>query len=271
MSEILVVGADSLIGAALYQELSNYGIDVIGTSRRHASPHKIYLNMLDNLDDWIVPRGITSAVICAGMTSIDYCEKEPNISRHINVIATKKIIDKLFFAGVHVVYPSSDLVTDKLMFDKQYSIQKLEMEVYLQNNFNKSCIVRMSKVIPAEFNLFMNWALDLQNSRTITPFLDKYFSPITLKFCTKILCEVINKEKYGLHILKGSETVSYHEAALELARKLNVNRNLIQPKLSFLGNASDSMRKVDFGNDEKFTLEIEPLHAKKIIIDSAKM
>ncbi len=269
MSEILVVGADSLIGAALYQELSNCGIDVIGTSRRPLSPHKIHLNLLDNLDHWAPPSGITSAVICAGMTNVENCEKEPDISRNINVTATKKLIDKLILAGIHVVYLSSDLVSDKSMLHKQYSIQKAEVEIYLQKYLYASCVVRMSKVIPSKFDLFVNWALDLQNNRVITPFLDKYFSPITLEFCANFLLEVVVKKKYGLYVLEGSKRINYYDAALELAKKIGANSKLIQPKYCFIDDIGSERRKINSFKSGKLILEVEPLSAEKIIIDAA--
>ena len=235
---VMVVGADSYIGGFLYKSLRNEGFPVVGTSRRGIDSTKIHLDLLEKIESWQIPEKIQSAVICAGITNIAECENSPGLSYEINVTATEKLIQKLIDRKIFVVYPSSDLVVDPSMLQKQYCIQKGLIEKKLRNN-EGACILRLSKVLCKNFDLFLGWRSELTQGRPIYPFRDKYFSPITMSFCIEAISKVLIKKIAGTHAIQSNRVLSYEEAALCLASHLGADLSLINPTSSF--NSSDKL------------------------------
>ncbi|MBM3206623.1 MAG: sugar nucleotide-binding protein [Candidatus Staskawiczbacteria bacterium] len=229
---ILVVGADSNIGASLYHSLNNKGISVVGTSRRKVDSSKIYLDLLDNIESWEIPEKIHGAVICAGITKIAECETFPELSYETNVTATTKFIQRLLDRKIFVVYLSSDLVVDATMSQKQYCIQKSLIEQNLMN-IREACILRLSKVLNKNFDLFLGWRSELIQDMPIYPFKDKYFSPISMSYCIEAISKALVEKVSGIHEIRSNRILSYEEAAFFLASHLGADLSLINPTSAF--------------------------------------
>jgi nucleoside-diphosphate-sugar epimerase len=106
IQQYLIVGGDSMIGRYLYNRLKKHGEQVLYTTRRK-SVHKdsaVYLDLENNIETWMPPKGITTAFFCAAKTSITFCERHANESRKTNVVNTVKIIEKLSQKGIFVVF-----------------------------------------------------------------------------------------------------------------------------------------------------------------------
>ena len=76
----LIVGADGSIGGAMALALGRRGHNVIATTRRaQAVAHdQIFLDLAGPLPD--LP-GVDVAVVCAAMTRLEECRREPELAR----------------------------------------------------------------------------------------------------------------------------------------------------------------------------------------------
>ena len=77
----LVIGADSVIGRALNHRLIGTNLPVVGTSRHKdaAKDSCLYLHIGENEDARECPKGIDTAVLCAGVSKIQECASRPKL------------------------------------------------------------------------------------------------------------------------------------------------------------------------------------------------
>ena len=86
----------------------------MGTTRRDVAYHgsRIHLDLSDDLRDRKFPWPVSTAVICAGVTNIAACEREPEKTAQVNVAGITGLIENLVESGSFVIYLSSNLVFD---------------------------------------------------------------------------------------------------------------------------------------------------------------
>jgi len=188
----LIIGVDSQIGSYLNQYLKHMGYQLFGTTRRTDSLKKskklIYLdlskdffhNSSENFD---------LAIVCAGVTDINFCEKYVSVSELINVENTIKTIEFLLYKKTQVIFLSSNSVFDGSRsfykyFDQtkpanEYGRFKVVVENYFQDfNF---IVSRLTKVLTADATFIKQWNNSLNNDEKITVFSNHFISPITLE------------------------------------------------------------------------------------------
>ena len=110
----LVVGSDSLIGGALIAHLLRAGERVVGTTRRHEAVDEshLFLDLSQDLAKWWCPLPIAVAVVCAGVTSLDACRRDPVATAHINVQGVSALVKNLVARGSFVIYLGTNQVFD---------------------------------------------------------------------------------------------------------------------------------------------------------------
>lgn len=239
MTKALIVGVDSMIGAAVEQELIGCGVEVYGTSRRRADPRRLYLNLAEDLRNWSVPGGIDFACVFAGVTALRDCETDPKGSSQVNVAGTAAVIEHLISRGIYVLFPSSNLVFDgssehitedtKQSPRTEYGRQKFAAERLMSQFLNQGSIIRLTKVIPPHFDLFMKWQHDLATGKTIRPFNDMWLAPISLKFTARAIRQICEQRRTGIFHLSGAPNISYTEAASYIASRIGADTKLINP------------------------------------------
>ncbi len=237
---ILIVGSESLIGGALMLQLERSGKAVLATARRQkaASERHIYLDLLEDISRWKCPAAVGTAVICAGITSIEACRRDPVSSTRVNVEGTSKLIEKLVAGGVLVIYLSSDKVFEgsvpyRMADDKpcpvtEYGRQKAEAELRVSQWGGSVAIVRLTKVLSSGISLFSEWVESLKKGRTIHPFSNMVMAPIPLSFAVSVLRLVEERCLSGIIQVSGGYDVSYAQAAYRAAKLLGVDSRLVQ-------------------------------------------
>src|SRR5437868_5137012 len=111
---LLLVGADSEIGAATARHLTACGASVIATTRRpeHVAADRPFLDLSAPLDDWRPPAGIGAACIFAAVARLQACEADPAGSAFINVSQTLGLTERLLAEGAAVLFLSTNQVFD---------------------------------------------------------------------------------------------------------------------------------------------------------------
>lgn len=237
---ILVVGVDGLIGGRLAHALVETGCSVMGTTRRAGAPATDLIHLdLASADGFDALPPCRAAVLCAAVTSMERCQKEPAATRQINVTNTVRLARHLLAAGSQVVFLSSNTVfdgsrpwaraTDSVSPRTEYGRQKADAESQLLALDGQITVVRFSKIIPPEMSLLQGWARDLRSGRHIHPFSDSRLAPLPLSFAVELLRRVLEARVTGIIQASATSDISYEQAARHLARRLGCDEQLIEP------------------------------------------
>ena len=240
---LLVVGADGLLGSTLLEHARAQGRPALGTALAPRPGSTLLpLDLAALNDDWTPPPGCRSAVLCAAITSLEACRKDPTGTRQINVVQTLRLVRLLAASGIFVTFISSNLVFDGTgphvpanaapQPRTVYGRQKAEVEAGLSSLGPRAAVVRLTKVMHARWALFQGWIQELRAGRTIQPFADFVCSPIPLPLVVRGLAEVATGRKSGIWQFSGDADVSYAAIGRRLAQKLEANPALVQPVTS---------------------------------------
>jgi dTDP-4-dehydrorhamnose reductase len=241
-SRFLVVGGDGLIGRALMRHLSGRQQEVLATTRRldHVSPARPLLDLATDVTNWRPPSNCSVAFFCAAVTSQEKCRADPAGTKQVNVVRTSELARRLFDAGVFVVFLSTNLVfdganpmaktSDAPNPRTEYGRQKALAEQALLATGGQVAVVRLTKVFHGGMPLLQKWSDALRKGETIFPLNDLLCSPVSLDFVLHALNRIGGAFAPGVFQVSGERDVAYAEIATHLARRLNVDERLVQPR-----------------------------------------
>lgn len=237
----LVIGADGIIGRALVDYLVCSGKPVLQTTRRQEtiSDMRILLDLTEDVSDWLPPCRISVAYLCAAVSSLKSCKREPTQSAMVNVHNTVALAKRLIANNTFVVFLSTNLVYDgSIPFRKaedavcpqtEYGRQKAEAERQLLALGDLISVVRFTKVLGHESPLLMGWIRPLQNNNIINPFLDMILAPVSLSFAVDVLFRIAEKRLSGIVQVSGEKDITYEQVANYIAQRMGFSKDLIQP------------------------------------------
>lgn len=236
----MVVGADSLIGAALINDLRLLDVSVIGTSRRKSGAH-VFLDLERPIDRSTLPE-VNTVFLCAGINGFTACNEDPAAAALVNICATLVIGSHYMKQGAHVVFLSSsavfgartDVPEEQTMCspDTTYGVFKRAAEIALlevTTAFGGMCsVVRLTKVLSTDNPLLKNWQTLAAAVKTIEAFEDVFVAPISLIFAVNGLIEVASRRIGGVFHFSGEQTISYLDLAFALAQRKLIPSELIR-------------------------------------------
>ena len=237
---VLIVGADSQIGAALETALHQSGRPVIGTTRRNrAAENRLHLDLSKAPDRWQLPENCAVTYLLAGITSLAQCEAEPELTRRINVEHTLALANTMAARGSHVVFVSTNLVLSGTMpaapttapIEPQcaYAQQKADVERELLGYGISASVLRITKLAETLTSLLSNWAKDLSAGRSIAPFSDLVCAPLASDDLITAMLRLGEARKTGIFHIGARPDVSYDEIARRLAKALGAAPDLVRP------------------------------------------
>jgi dTDP-4-dehydrorhamnose reductase len=234
---VLIIGADGQIGESLLQFFKSNSYRVAGTSRRKETNH-YYWDMENSFKGQIPLIEFDLIYICAAITNIKYCRENPENARRINVKSIVELLEKLNQNNKHIVFLSSSAVFDckepnmrenrEYLPATEYGRLKVELELIVRERSDSS-ILRMTKVLSSNFQLFKNWKLDLLAGKKITAFTDLSMSPILINDVVEVLFNIGVGKRPDIYQISGLSDISYYNAAKYLAKKINVSESLVMP------------------------------------------
>jgi dTDP-4-dehydrorhamnose reductase len=244
-SAFLVVGGDSLVGGGLLRALERRGHRAYATTRRSdtLSETRVFLDF-ENSEPYIAPPDVGYAFIVAAATDHERCENDP-LARAINVELIPKLVTSLLELGLFVSFISTNSVfggerpspNEDDPHDPQIpnAIQKNEAEGALWdvaqklNATDRLNIVRLTKILDSETSPLPSWYDAWKNNKSIEPFSDLIFAPISVQFAGEALATIGEKRVAGNLHLSGAENISYVAFAEAIAKKMEVNPALLAP------------------------------------------
>ena len=240
----LVVGGYGTIGQALLDRFRGEGLVVLSTwfngRPEGVSTRSYFLDLSKDDSSWNLPKEpIDIAVLCAGITSVEKCEEDPEATRRINVHGTLALAEKLAAQGAFIVFLSSDRVfSGRTLFPgvgdqpepaSQYGLQKVEVEAGLSVLGEEFAVVRLGKVIGPTTPIFASWLSDLRSGRQIRPFNDFFFAPISLRCAVNLIVDISVNRRSGIFHATAPDDVSYADAARWLADAVGARQALVEP------------------------------------------
>lgn len=236
----LVVGADSLIGAALERELTRSGAHVVGTTRRRDSADggRLWLDLGHPFDPARLPDSVGVAVICAGVTRQQVCDERPDYAELVNVTSTMALATELVRRGAFVVFLSSNAVFDGNTASEEeqaaptpvttYGQHKAQVEAGVLEAGAQVSVVRLTKVLDSHNRLFREWRQALAADQPVSARADLRFSPVPLAFVVSALRMVIDRRVPGILQVSGTTDCTYAEAAVIGASAIGVSTDLVR-------------------------------------------
>lgn len=269
--QYVIIGAEGYVGSYLYRHMKMDGLDVIGTGH-HCKEKKelIYFDVLrDSVFDItkLTKDSEMTAILCVIQSNFNRCKTEYELSRQINVISVKRIVEILIQEHFHVIYFSSDNVFDGTKGNyteqdqtnaiSQYGKMKEEMEQFLLKEYPEVCIFRMPRVVGAERekrNMLTDFEHKLSD-KEVKCIKDNRMSIIS-KSDVYHACLISSKcRMQGLYNLSNGEVYSRKELAEMFFEAMGVyNIDIIEWELEKFG--FDDIRPLNTGLDNtKFRRE----------------
>src|SRR5258708_518876 len=111
---LLLIGADSEIGAATACHLAALDVPIVATTRRpsRVTADRPFLDLALPLADWRPPAEVEAACIFAAVARLQACEADPAGSSFINVAQTIALAERLLAEGIAVLFLSTNQVFD---------------------------------------------------------------------------------------------------------------------------------------------------------------
>ena len=235
----LIVGAEGLLGGALSRFWRRTGREVVATSLRILEEGAVHLDIAQPEETWPVLPKCSAAVLCAGITDLERCRRDPAGTRWVNVTQTLKLAHRLAGQGCFVVFLSSNLVFDgskplrhpaePTCPKTEYGHQKAEAEAGLARLGNRFGVVRLTKVFHSEMPLVRGWIQSLSDGKPIHPFADFMCSPISLETTIRAVATVAENQLNGIWHLSSSADITYAGIAQHIAGRQKFDATLVQP------------------------------------------
>jgi dTDP-4-dehydrorhamnose reductase len=257
LKQILIIGENSAIGSYLFEYIDKKYFKITKTTRNklNIDEENIYLDLHDIKSTTINYSLYDVVIFCAAITSVTQCEKDPINAYLINHSNTFNLAKEFVKNNVFVILFSTTQVFSGNNKIEYLNNQTNPISIYgktkqlLENDLipylNKVSILRCTKVISKNNNLFKNWLTELNNNKLIFPFNNIYFAPISIEYLMNSVLEIINNNIVGLNHLSSHSDMSFSDAAFYLCEKLNLNSNLVNPK-KYINDNSTYIPKYSF-------------------------
>lgn len=221
--KIIVTGSKGQLGTDVVAELIRNGIEPI-----EADLPELDITDSDAVEALVSQSNADAVIHCAAFTNVDIAETDREICRRINAEGTLNIARSCSEHNIKMLYISTDYVFSgegEIPFETDgetlpcnyYGESKLAGEKAVAENCSKYFIVRISWVFGENGKNFVKTMLRLSGERDeITVVNDQIGSPTYTKDLSKLLCEMIVTEKYGVYHATNEGFCSWSEFASEI-------------------------------------------------------
>ena len=221
--KIIVTGSKGQLGTDVVAQLIANGIEPIG-----ADLPELDITDSDAVESFISQSGADAVIHCAAFTNVDIAETDKETCRRINADGTLNIARSCAKHDIKLLYISTDYVFSgegEIPFETDcqtapcnyYGISKLDGEKAVRENCEKYFIVRISWVFGENGKNFVKTMLRLSAERNeITVVNDQIGSPTYTKDLSKLLCDMIATEKYGVYHATNEGFCSWAEFAAKI-------------------------------------------------------
>lgn len=244
---MLIIGASGFLGRKLhayFSQLQNY---VVYGTYFSANEKLIGCSFLDIRDATAVADLFNSllpniVLLPGGMTNVDQCELNKELTHAINVVGTKNVVDACKKQGCKLVFYSTDYVFSGKQGNYReddlpdpvgyYGVTKVEGEEFVKQLSN-ALICRVALLYGNSFVKkmpFVTWAIrELQAGKSIKAFTDQAGSPTLIDDIAAATAVLLDKKCFGTFHVAGPDCLTRYEMALQIAAVFGFDKKLIIP------------------------------------------
>jgi len=177
----------------------------------------------------------------AGLTNIDICEQDPGLAKKVNVDLAVNVCQACKSLGIPMVQISTDNLfsgNESLVDELHpvnpvniYGATKAEAEARILDIMDDVLILRTNfygwgpVYKPSFSDMIIN---ELRKENPITLFTDVFYTPILIAELVGATENLLNLDARGIFNVVGDERLSKFEFGIKLAKKFNLNSNLIR-------------------------------------------
>jgi dTDP-4-dehydrorhamnose reductase len=221
--KVLVTGARGQLGYDVVERLKELNIEHIGVDKEEFD-----LTNEKEIKEFIKSYKPDVVVHCAAYTAVDKAEDEKELCHAVNVLGTKYVAEACKEIDAKMVYISTDYVFDGEKEEpyevddepnpiNYYGLTKYLGEREVQNTLKKYFVVRISWVFGKNGSNFVKTMLRLgQERKEVRVVCDQVGSPTYTHDLAKLLCEMIQTDKYGIYHATNDGYCSWYEFACEI-------------------------------------------------------
>ncbi|MCM8901624.1 dTDP-4-dehydrorhamnose reductase [Caldicoprobacter algeriensis] len=235
--EVLVTGARGQLGYDVVERLKELNIEHIGVDKEE-------FDLTDEKEtkEFIKSYKPDVVVHCAAYTAVDKAEDEKELCHAVNVLGTRYVAEACKEIDAKMLYISTDYVFDgekegPYEVDDQpnpinyYGLTKYLGERKVQNILQKYFIVRISWVFGKNGSNFVKTMLRLgQERKEVRVVCDQVGSPTYTYDLARLLCEMIQTDKYGIYHATNEGYCSWYEFACEIFKTAGMDVKVIPIK-----------------------------------------
>lgn len=230
--KILVTGVKGQLGYDCVRELNERGY----TNVHGIDIYDLDLTKEEDVKKYIYEYKPDVVMHNAAWTAVDKAEEMPDKVYEVNALAPKYIAEACKEVNAKMVYISTDYVFDGLG-DKPFNVNdpkaglsvygktKAQGEDFVTSTMNKYFIVRISWVFGKNGNNFVKTMLKLANmGKTELNVVCDQIGSVTYTYdLSKLLCDMIETDKFGIYHATNEGYISWAEFAKEIFKQKGLN------------------------------------------------
>lgn len=244
----MVVGASGLLGQHMMSAGTEMGLAMTGTYNtvNDGTPGMVQMDITDASS---VAKGFEAAgpklvMLCAAMTNVDQCEREPDSAYKVNMEGSFNVAAECRSSGTKLVYISTDYVFNGLKGGRYhefepadplsvYARSKLEGEKVTMDAGRNNLVCRVSVVygwnrLNRKSN-FVTWIIDsLRKGQEIRLYDDQFVSPTYAPAAARDILELGLGKQKGLFHTSGPDCLNRYDIGTKVAEVFNLDASLIK-------------------------------------------
>ena len=278
---ILLLGSTGLLGSSIISKNKNFNFyaHINKNKLRYSKVKKVYFKInQNNLNKFILKKKIDVIINCAGLTSIEECEKNKDLALNSNTNLVHDVISSIGNKSVKIVQISSDhlfaqsknKITEKTEVKPQnyYALTKAKAEKLLIDSKINYLILRTNffGIGKNGRSSYTDYITNfIKSNKKINIWNNIYFSPLNIKFLKSIILSLIMNNCQGIYNLSSNEKISKYNFAKKIAKYSKLNINLIVSKKYI--QEKNLKRPTNMSLDNKKIKKIFPKIIKKFSIN----
>lgn len=284
MQTILIFGGTGLLGANWALQRQNVDIVHITGHKNNLLIPGVHTHIIDAQNETLIRKKVDEVrpdviINCAGLADVDKCQKQPEVSFQLNVVAAEEIAKISQLCKIPLIHISTDhlfegkrgFATEQDIANPQntYAKHKLEAEKLVLINNPNALILRTT---------FFGWGPSYRQSFSdiilnklgagakIHMYDDVYFSPVYAGDLIRIAHKLLDASVTGIVNVCAGERISKYKFSLKLAETFGFDSYVIQP-IQASRNLFSTKRPLDLSLSDSFLKRLIP--AESITIEDS--